>query len=160
MASSPRHRGRYSCVATTRRCAAFEALGIERQILPQRAYRRAAGNLLRHFPFRLPVALDDERVVFVYVDPGHETKTAHRDLWKAIRRSRGDRDGLRRGSPHRRMNMTSLVRIEPPAGAGADSQASTPDELSENLREVIAMLLVDGLPELEANFAGIRMLTA
>ncbi|MCE2398793.1 MAG: hypothetical protein J4F34_07145 [Gemmatimonadetes bacterium] len=44
--------------------------------------------------------------------------------------------------------------------AGAHSQASTPDELSENLREVIAMLPEDGLPELEAEFAGIRMITA
>ena len=58
--------------------AAFEALGIERQILPQRVYRGAAGNLLRHFPLRLPVALDDERAAFLYVDPGHETKTALR----------------------------------------------------------------------------------
>ena len=71
--------------------AAFEALGIERQLLPQRVYRGAAGNLLRHFPLGLPVALDDERAVFVYVDPGHETKTAlrswgaaHRELWKAL----------------------------------------------------------------------------
>ena len=32
--------------------------------------------------------------------------------------------------------MTSLVRLEPRAGAGADSQASTPDDFSENLREV------------------------
>ena len=71
--------------------AAFEALGIERQLLPQRVYRGALGNLLRYFSLGLPVALDDERAVFVYVDPGHETKTAlrswglaHRVLWKAL----------------------------------------------------------------------------
>ena len=71
--------------------AAFEALGIERQLLPQRVYRGAAGNLLRHFPLGRPITLDDERAVFVYVDPGHETKTAlrswgaaHRELWKAL----------------------------------------------------------------------------
>ena len=72
--------------------AAFEALGIERRTLPQRVYRGALGNLRRFFPLGLPVALDGERAVFVYVDPGHETKTAlrswgtaHRGLWKALR---------------------------------------------------------------------------
>ena len=30
--------------------AAFEALGIERPLLPQRVYRGAAGNLRRYFP--------------------------------------------------------------------------------------------------------------
>ena len=68
--------------------AAFEALGIERRILPQRVYRGAAGNTRRHFHLRLPLALDAGRAVFVYVDPGHETAAAlrawgaaHRELW-------------------------------------------------------------------------------
>ena len=72
--------------------AAFEALGIERRVLPQRTYRGAAGNLRRHFHLGLPLALDAERAVFVYVDPGHETATslrawgaAHRKLWWVLR---------------------------------------------------------------------------
>ena len=72
--------------------ATFEALGIERRVLPQRTYRGAAGNLRRHFHLRLPLALDAERAVFVYVDPGHETATslrawgaAHRKLWSVLR---------------------------------------------------------------------------
>ena len=71
--------------------AAFEALGIERPLLPQRVYRGAAGNLRRYFPLRMTVALDARRAVFVYLDPGHETATAlrswgaaHRELWKAL----------------------------------------------------------------------------
>ena len=71
--------------------AAFEALGIERPLLPQRVYRGAAGNLRRYFPLRLPVALDARPAVFVYLDPGHETATAlrswgaaHRELWEAL----------------------------------------------------------------------------
>ena len=71
---------------------AFEALGIERRLLPRRVYRGAAGNTRRHFPLKLPVALDAECAVFVYVDPGYETATAlrswgaaHRELWKALR---------------------------------------------------------------------------
>ena len=72
--------------------AAFEALGIERRILPQRSYRGAAGNIRRHFHLGLPLALDTGRAVFVHVDPGHETATAlrawgaaHRELWGLLR---------------------------------------------------------------------------
>ena len=72
--------------------AAFEALGIERRVLPQRTYRGAAGNIRRHFHLGLPLALGAERAVFVYVDPGNETATslrawgaAHRKLWWVLR---------------------------------------------------------------------------
>ena len=70
---------------------AFEALGIDRALLPVRVYRGAAGNTRRHFPVKLPVALDSARAMFVYVDPGHDTSTAlrswgtaHRGLWRAL----------------------------------------------------------------------------
>ena len=73
--------------------AAFEALGIERGLLPVRVYRGAAGSTRRYFPVKLPVALDDARAVFVYAEPGHETSTAlrswggaHRGLWHALQR--------------------------------------------------------------------------
>lgn len=71
--------------------AAFEAPQIDRRILPQRVYRRGAGNLRCYFPLRLLVALDDVRAVFVYVDPSHEIATAlrscgvpHGELWMAL----------------------------------------------------------------------------
>ena len=41
-----------------------------------------------------------------------------------------------------------------PGWAGAHSQGATLDELRENLREVVAMLLEDGDPRLEAEFIG------
>ena len=41
-----------------------------------------------------------------------------------------------------------------PGFPGAHSQGKTLDELHENLREVIAMLLEDGEPELETRFVG------
>ena len=41
-----------------------------------------------------------------------------------------------------------------PGFAGAHSQGATLDELHENLKEVIAMLLEDGEPVLEAEFVG------
>ena len=45
-----------------------------------------------------------------------------------------------------------------PGFAGAHSQGESLDELKENLREVIAMLLEDGEPELESEFIGTQTL--
>jgi predicted RNase H-like HicB family nuclease len=41
-----------------------------------------------------------------------------------------------------------------PGFPGAHSQGKTLDELNQNLREVIAMLLEDGEPKMEADFVG------
>ena len=41
-----------------------------------------------------------------------------------------------------------------PGFTGAHSQGKTMDELNENLKEVIDMLLEDGEPVLEAEFVG------
>lgn len=58
---------------------------------------------------------------------------------------------------------TAVVEREPATGlyvgyvpgfAGAHSQGETVDELASNLREVVAMLLEDGEPRLEAEFVG------
>lgn len=43
-----------------------------------------------------------------------------------------------------------------PGFPGAHSQAESLDELQENLREVIALLLEDASPKLEAEFIGIQ----
>ncbi len=71
--------------------AAFEALGIDRRVLPVRVYRGAAGETRRYFPLKLPVALGAARALFVYADPGHDTATglhswgrAHRQLWEEL----------------------------------------------------------------------------
>ena len=44
-----------------------------------------------------------------------------------------------------------------PGFPGAHTQAETLDELHDNLREVIDMLLEDGEPVLEAEFVGTQM---
>jgi len=43
-----------------------------------------------------------------------------------------------------------------PGWPGAHSQAETVDELNDNLAEVIAMLLEDGEPSVDAEFIGTR----
>ncbi len=51
---------------------------------------------------------------------------------------------------------TGLFVGSVPGWPGAHSQGATLDELDENLREVIAMLLEDGNPELESEFVGLQ----
>lgn len=43
-----------------------------------------------------------------------------------------------------------------PGFPGAHSQGETLDELRKNLQEVVAMLLEDGEPQLETEFAGLQ----
>jgi len=43
-----------------------------------------------------------------------------------------------------------------PGFSGAHSQGKTLDELNNNLKEVIAMLLEDGEPQLETEFVGVQ----
>ncbi len=60
-------------------------------------------------------------------------------------------------------NYTAIVERDPVTGLmvgyvpgipGAHSQAESLDELNANLHEVIAMLLEDGEPHMEAEFIG------
>ena len=51
---------------------------------------------------------------------------------------------------------TGLYVGHVPGFAGAHSQGETPEELAENMREVIAMLLEDGEPPMESQFVGIQ----
>jgi len=59
-----------------------------------------------------------------------------------------------------RDSETGLVVGYVPGFAGAHSQGASLDELNENLREVIAMLLEDGEPRLDTEFIGTQTVTA
>jgi predicted RNase H-like HicB family nuclease len=52
---------------------------------------------------------------------------------------------------------TGLYMGYVPGFPGAHSQAESLDELQRNLQEVIAMLLEDGEPQLEADFVGTQL---
>ena len=52
--------------------------------------------------------------------------------------------------------VTGLLVGYVPGFPGAHTQAESLDELNVNLREVIAMLLEDGAPRLEAEFVGLQ----
>jgi predicted RNase H-like HicB family nuclease len=45
-----------------------------------------------------------------------------------------------------------------PGFPGAHTQAESLDELNANLREVLAMLLEDGEPQIEAEFIGTQLI--
>ncbi|MBM4062299.1 MAG: type II toxin-antitoxin system HicB family antitoxin [Planctomycetes bacterium] len=51
---------------------------------------------------------------------------------------------------------TGLLVGSVPGWPGAHSQGRTQQELDENLREVIAMLLEDGEPRFESEFVGLQ----
>lgn len=55
-----------------------------------------------------------------------------------------------------RCSETGLFVGFVPGFPGAHSQGKTLDELNRNLQEVIAMLLEDGEPQLEAEFVGVQ----
>ena len=64
---------------------------------------------------------------------------------------------------------TAVVERDPDTGvfvgyvpgfSGAHAQGATLDELNQNLREVVLMLLEDGEPTLDAEFVGIQTISA
>jgi len=57
-----------------------------------------------------------------------------------------------------RCSQTGVYVGYVPGFPGAHSQGETLDELRDNLTEVIAMLLEDGEPALEAEFVGTQTL--
>jgi len=58
-----------------------------------------------------------------------------------------------------RCPATGLYVGSVPGFPGAHSQGKTLDDLRMNMREVIAMLLEDGEPRLDAEFVGTETLT-
>ena len=57
-----------------------------------------------------------------------------------------------------RVPDTELYVGHVPGWPGAHSQGATLDELQQNLREVLEMLLEDGDPKLEAEFIGLQVI--
>ena len=55
-----------------------------------------------------------------------------------------------------RCSDTGLYVGYVPGLSGAHSQAETLDELRQNLREVIELILEDGEPNMESEFVGIQ----
>ena len=54
---------------------------------------------------------------------------------------------------------TGLLVGHVPGWPGAHSQGESVEELQNNLREVVAMLLEDGDPQLESEFVGVQTIS-
>ena len=74
--------------------ACFEQLGIDPELLPKRIYYGRANGRVRYFHIKMPVAVEQDRAVFTYIDPGMDTSTelhswgaAHQPLWQILRES-------------------------------------------------------------------------
>ncbi len=70
----------------------FAALGIDRGVLPYRTYGEDATAHKRFVALKCPVAVDENRATFTYVDPGLTTDSelrawgvAHAPLWAVLR---------------------------------------------------------------------------
>ncbi len=115
--------------------AAFEALGIERALLPFRVYGRAGSETRRYFPVKLPVVLDAERAVFVYTDPGHGTATAlrswcaaHRRLWRALEQRARSVEVVAVARRHRETRRALKVMRGWAEGSGPGEPSAASDE--------------------------------
>ena len=70
----------------------FEALGVDRAVLPYRKYGEGEKGQPRYFALKLPIAVDEKAATFVYVDAGQSTDSelrawgvTHAPLWAALR---------------------------------------------------------------------------
>ena len=74
--------------------ACFRQLGIDAELLPKRIYYGRANGRVRYFHIKMPIAVERDRAVFTYIDPGMGTPTelqswgaAHWPLWEKLRES-------------------------------------------------------------------------
>ena len=86
------HPGMNWLPTETEKVSRFEALGLDRGVLPYRVYKGATGRQKRYFALKLPIAVDGETATFAYADPGNETDGGFRSwgitngqLWRALR---------------------------------------------------------------------------
>ncbi len=84
-----------ACLPTEQeKVARFEQLGIGPELLPKRIYAGRANGRIRYFHVKMPIAVEQDRALFVYIDPGMTTPKelqswgrAHRELWAKLRRA-------------------------------------------------------------------------
>ena len=88
----------------------FEALGIDRAVLPYRKYGQNEKGQPRYFTLKLPLAVDVKVATFVYVDSGQTTDSelrawgvAHAPLWAALRARTFAVHVVAVGTAHRRV---------------------------------------------------------
>ena len=123
--------------------AALEALEIPNQIFPRRRYHGRAGDQIRHFPLKLPIALDDHVATFVYCDPGRDSDKEllswgadHARLWTALRQRKHEVHVVAVARDHtREQRAKKILQRWTRPGDGAEFQPLSLEE-RENLRGI------------------------
>ena len=72
----------------------FKQLGIDSKRLPKPIYPGRTNGRIRYFHSKMPVAVEGDRAIFAYMDPGMSTGSplpcwgqAHRQLWDNLRQA-------------------------------------------------------------------------
>ena len=123
--------------------AALEGLKIDNQIFPRRRYHGRGAGQVRHFPLKLPIALDDGVATFVYCDPGRDTDkellswgAAHARLWTALRQQKRELHAVAVVRDHSRQQRAKKVFLRwSRAGEGAAFQPLSAEE-QDNIRRI------------------------
>ena len=123
---------------------------------PSQLYRGAAGSTRRYFPLKLPVALDGDRALFVYTDPGHDTLTAfstwtdaHGCLWEALAKRHRSVEVVRTDKEFDRAQAILQRRV----------RAAGLSEASGDVREELARIeraILRGTPEVLEESGGLQ----
>ena len=123
--------------------AALEGLKIDNQIFPRRRYHGRGAGQVRHFPLKLPIALDGGVATFVYCDPGRDTDKEllswgadHARLWTALRQQKRELHAVAVVRDHSRQQRAKKVFLRwSRAGEGAAFQPLSAEE-QDNIRRI------------------------
>ena len=160
----------------------FDALGVDRTVLPFRTYGADGKEQKRFFALKLPVAVEPETATFGYVDPGRTTDSelrkwgnAHRKLWAALRARSFAVHVVAIGTDTQAANRAETVlrhwtsgRREQAEGNAAGLTQADPDIKEEMARLRHAILSNDerlfatygGVSETDARYSALRKLPA
>ena len=107
----------------------FYQLGIEPDLLPRRIYDGRANGLIHYSPIKMPLAVEQDRAIFVYIDPGMSTRSEHSWGTAQANKLRGSRGhlGTEISGPAQRVLQSW--------GAGNTAEA---EQEAEALRQAIA----------------------
>ena len=139
---------------------AFEALGIERRILPSRLYRGAAGDTRRCFPLKLPVALDAEpRRLRI-----RRSRTRYHDGATLVGRGTSRPLGSAAGAQGRSVEVVAVARTSREmdralAVMSGWAEASGPGEPDAGIREELARIeraILQGAVQILEEFGGLQ----
>ena len=97
----------------------FKQLGIDLKLLPKRIYAGRANGRIRYFHIKRPVAVEQDRAIFAYIDPGMSTRSPLHSRGKptvSFGTSSGRQAGLSR---YLRSLRTSNISTAPGGGSSS-----------------------------------------